>query len=570
VPTVDETLRVYRGRELQFIVAMVRKYGPDKPEPLVPCKPNKTADEIEFYRNRAKRLYQKYCPSRMASIDHTLSSYLDIEELMMETLVRKYGPEPAPDEQLPELTEQDMANQLPGSDASAVFSLPPVQGGEPLQVTPADLAAAAGGSQQQAGMEGGIASPSSNASAAAAGGGASGAGGGAAGLNLLTLEQQAQIQAAQQQSALAIVTDMETRLRGAYARLEEAHQRAESLRAENIKLHEHSTKVMQDNDVIAQELRRQLAEAAKLSDEIKASCDGEKERIQREHRIEIGVSTQKLQEELLRGEQAKLDHQRELGQLNARLCEAEEQKGETVVQTQYLRQRVAALEVETKEAAAKMDELKNRLKERDDVCHRGVQTGGDDTELRSELKQRKTAALRELESLGAEAQHWRSLASRLETELRAAERRRNEIEKTSKESLDAAGAALQQAKDLNFALEDRVAVLEAELLATPSSSTGTVSETELRARVVELQRELTDAQATIRGQRQQVNDLRGLLAMHMATPSSKLGSAVSVLSPARGSSAAASAKSSPSAAVASPSASARRTPQSGGSTLMRR
>lgn len=550
LPTVDETLRVYHSKELQFIVAVVRKFGPDKPEPLVPCKAVKTAEELAEFRLRAGRMYQKYCQSRISTVEATMNTYAGIEELMMETLVRKYGPEPTIDEPLPELNENEAQQPESPNFSSMSFErdrgggLPPVQGGEPMRLTPMDHAAAAGGS--------------------AAAHGTSSSSTGLPGMNFLTPEQQAQIQAQQQQSALAIVTDMEERLRGAYSRIEEAHQRAEALRVENIKLHDYSSKVMQDNDVVSQELRRQLGEASRLAEEIRAQFEAEKERVHREHMAETTACITKLQQELLRGEEIKLGHQRELSALNARLCEAEEVKGETTVQTQYLRQRVAALEEEMRAAAKAAEELRYRLKEREDVCHRGVQTGGDDAELRTELKQRKTAALRELESLGAEAQHWRSLATRLETELRAAERRRSELEKTSKEEIERATVALSQARDLNFALEDRVAVLEAELLATPSSSTGNVGETELRARLAELQREMADAQATIRGQRQQVNDLRGLLAMHMAAPAQGKGAAASIVSPNRTSPRVGSAASTAAASsAASPSSSSRKPHASG-------
>ncbi len=481
---IDETVVAYSGKELQLIYILVRRLGP---EPLEPCKPNKTADETLALRRRALRVYQKYCPARLPVLAEKLKESRGIEELMLEVLVFRYGPEPSADELLPPVDDAVLRQLglLPGSSLDSVGvggvgadGLPLPQGGAPVQVVPLDHASAL--------------SP--------------------------------ELAARQQQSAIALLSDMEERLRSAYARLEEAHQRAELLRGENVRLHEYSNRVMQDNDVITQEIRAQLAGARQAADETRQRCAAERDHLVREHAAATAAATHKLQEELLAAERTKLEQQRTLSELHARLCAAEEGRGETTVQTQYLRQRCAGLEQEIEQARRAMDDLKTRLRERDDVSHRGVQTGGDDQELRAELRQRRLSAQRELEALGAEAQRWRSLATRLESELRAAERRRDDAERASADELARAGTALGQARDLNLALEDRVACLEAELLATPAAALGaTAGEHALREKVGELQRELADAQATIRGQRKQLTDLRGLLAMHMAqAPISKV------------------------------------------------
>ena len=47
------------------------------------------------YRTRVVAMYQKYAPEKVGSVDAALEKYKGAEPLLLEALVKKYGPEPA-------------------------------------------------------------------------------------------------------------------------------------------------------------------------------------------------------------------------------------------------------------------------------------------------------------------------------------------------------------------------------------------------------------------------------------------------------------------------------------------
>jgi hypothetical protein len=98
--TVNETLKSVEGREVQLIAALLKKYAGEAIERSSDggssIAPSST---LEDYRNRAIAIYKAYRPDKIASVDEGLRKFKGQEHLFIEALVKKYGPEPRPDDQ---------------------------------------------------------------------------------------------------------------------------------------------------------------------------------------------------------------------------------------------------------------------------------------------------------------------------------------------------------------------------------------------------------------------------------------------------------------------------------------
>ena len=92
--TVDETLKAVPGREVQLIAALVKKYNVDAET----ASTRSSSSSVEEYRARALAMYRKYNPAKVDTVDQGLKRFAGQEELLIEALVKKYGPEPSPDE----------------------------------------------------------------------------------------------------------------------------------------------------------------------------------------------------------------------------------------------------------------------------------------------------------------------------------------------------------------------------------------------------------------------------------------------------------------------------------------
>eukprot|EP01064_Diplonema_japonicum_P038798 TRINITY_DN9528_c0_g2_i1.p1 TRINITY_DN9528_c0_g2~~TRINITY_DN9528_c0_g2_i1.p1 ORF type:complete len:526 (+),score=32.63 TRINITY_DN9528_c0_g2_i1:42-1580(+) len=65
--------------------------------PDINMSPQQEADRFYHYRKRLCRFYQVYNPSKLPSVSSCLKEYKGYEEDLMAALVRRYGPEPEPD-----------------------------------------------------------------------------------------------------------------------------------------------------------------------------------------------------------------------------------------------------------------------------------------------------------------------------------------------------------------------------------------------------------------------------------------------------------------------------------------
>ena len=111
--TVEKALKKYEGDEELMFATLVKKYGPEPlPDEVLPplasgsqapppSTPAGIPDPTNPYEARLIRFYQKYQPDKLSNVAKALETYKGREETMFETLVKKYGAEPLPDEVLP-------------------------------------------------------------------------------------------------------------------------------------------------------------------------------------------------------------------------------------------------------------------------------------------------------------------------------------------------------------------------------------------------------------------------------------------------------------------------------------
>eukprot|EP00759_Apiculatamorpha_spiralis_P003230 PhF_6_TR11554/c0_g1_i2/m.18572 len=84
IDTIDAVLGEYRGDEKELFTVLLRKYGPDPPDP-----------SQDVYRSRIERYYKHYFPEKpVDDINILLASNRGREEEMIGEMVQKYGPEP--------------------------------------------------------------------------------------------------------------------------------------------------------------------------------------------------------------------------------------------------------------------------------------------------------------------------------------------------------------------------------------------------------------------------------------------------------------------------------------------
>ena len=112
--TLQDAMLQYRNREVQLLAALVQKYGP---EPLDAASgPKPSAEET---RERVVRMYRKYNPQRLDTVDKSMEVYKGQEQNLIDALVQKYGPEP-PQTQA-DLTQDDSLQPAPSMLVSDPF-----------------------------------------------------------------------------------------------------------------------------------------------------------------------------------------------------------------------------------------------------------------------------------------------------------------------------------------------------------------------------------------------------------------------------------------------------------------
>ena len=91
IPKIDGILQKYKDNLPGLMESLVKKYGP---EPAASSAPQLS------YRERVEAIYAKYNPDKKHQVDTVMSQYAGREATLINQLVAKYGPEPAPPGQL--------------------------------------------------------------------------------------------------------------------------------------------------------------------------------------------------------------------------------------------------------------------------------------------------------------------------------------------------------------------------------------------------------------------------------------------------------------------------------------
>ncbi|CUG06544.1 Hypothetical protein, putative, partial [Bodo saltans] len=116
-PQLDQLLEKYKGREEEYLAALVGKYGPEVAH-QTPSNNNTAASSGELdrkgsyaaavapptplstaaapdYKERVTRMFQQYTPAKIGQVDAVLEKYKGREDDYIAALVSKHGPEPA-------------------------------------------------------------------------------------------------------------------------------------------------------------------------------------------------------------------------------------------------------------------------------------------------------------------------------------------------------------------------------------------------------------------------------------------------------------------------------------------
>ncbi|CUG88272.1 Hypothetical protein, putative [Bodo saltans] len=84
LPTVDAILTKYEGREEELLQALIAKQN------------SAQSAGSGNYRARVEAMYRTYAADKLDNVDAVLTKYQGSEEILLEALVKKYGPEPTP------------------------------------------------------------------------------------------------------------------------------------------------------------------------------------------------------------------------------------------------------------------------------------------------------------------------------------------------------------------------------------------------------------------------------------------------------------------------------------------
>jgi hypothetical protein len=137
VPQLDQLLEKYKGREEEYLAALIGKYGsepaPDStaaPSPAlerqmsVTTAPSRAAvSAAPDHRERVLRMFQQYTPAKVGQVDAMLEKYKGREDDYLAALVARHGPEPATSPAAtPQALDGSMRSEAPTVDRRASSS----------------------------------------------------------------------------------------------------------------------------------------------------------------------------------------------------------------------------------------------------------------------------------------------------------------------------------------------------------------------------------------------------------------------------------------------------------------
>jgi chromosome segregation ATPase len=357
----------------------------------------------------------------------------------------------------------------------------------------------------------------------------------------ITVEADPAIIAARDAHHLSIIGSLatfEVRLREAYDRLANATDHADSLRNENNRLSSQLAQAKSKADAELSELRRKLdADSTEAREQLR-NADYERASLRSEFAVAASAAQQEAEVERSRIEELKLEHLRTVRDLQQRIHDAEDKQREHQRHSANVTQKLRHVEEELAEANRTIDMLTQELRrdtasidtqyaEEDFLPPVSVAIsspsrlnasgggGGTVASYMDALRDQRIQAAK----LTSEVQEWKSLAMRLKSELKTVERQHAELANAPCQECDTAGLVIAALRDKNRALESQIGGLEMSLLASPTSQPReSAPAAALKAEVASLRQQLAAAHATSQHQKSEIQDLRGLLAVHIASP----------------------------------------------------
>jgi hypothetical protein len=334
-------------------------------------------------------------------------------------------------------------------------------------------------------------------------------------------------------SIIGSLATFEVRLREAYDRLSSATEQAESLRDENMRLTKLLAVTREEAAAQIDKMNAVLLEAQTAARELERAADYDRANLKSQQAVAHSAALHDVEVERLRTEELKLEHARTLRELHTQLADAEDRRREYERHTLNLTQRLRSVEAELLEANRAVEHLASIVQV--DKTTTGVQCDieAEERQVREQKAQQQQQAQSALDRsasasfdehrhtalrLVAEVQEWKSLALRLRSEVRTLERQHAELTNASCEECDTAAIVIGALRDKNRSLEQRLGELELAVMASPPPLPANEETETLRAHIAQLRGQLSGTRATVKQQQSEIQDLRGLLAIHMASP----------------------------------------------------
>ena len=345
---------------------------------------------------------------------------------------------------------------------------------------------------------------------------------------------------AEKRSLLSMMAAYEARVQQAYEGLQDASRRADALRDENSRLTSQLDAVRQRKEEELHGVRALLHSAEDDHRRLAHELQMERSVAMSQETLKGKSTEQDMERHRLAEDELRLDHARVVVEWEKKIVEAENRILQGDLHAKQLASRLQSLQRELDQSHATIAELNARIhahhkisssSQTDPLCDSTMSWSGGATSptSASRSKEMETALhVVATKALEVEMGRWKSTASRLEIELRSAERRHKEA---IAEEADVANRVVAALRSKNHKLEQHIQQLEMQLLATappqlpasPSSAgrgsvMGSGGREPSAEELNELKRRLAESLAVARAQRSELTDLRGLLALHISSP----------------------------------------------------
>lgn len=472
IPFIDPTLIQHPGREAILMKALVRKYGPEPGhEDEYEGAMNEVADrreasqsqrDVGAFRERVIAIIRHYKPSKLGLVDKYMEKYAGQEEELIQFLINKFGPEPLPGE----ISTTEVYQTVPAADTSMV-------------------------------------------------------------------EKQVYLR---ESALMGFLQDREARLEAALNRNVDLTVELNSLREQNEGLLTESRELRALVDSESKRIEGELARAQNANIIAAQSWEVEKVSLLAQMQSEASNSHQLLTTERIRYQKASADHSKEKGALLEELQKNKEELDFCQRKTSELLQSLDKKEIALLKLQKEHELAINNMSAL--RVNASTQTSGEDLglsgpfALQTPEQQDATNALQNriqqleliIRRIKFDVQQHSYVSQQLQSKASNLENLTSPLQKSPhsvQEKLYTAQASISALKAMNKSYEERIAMLEMRLLSQPPTPAvhAADGETEEYASIRE---RLAFSEATVRTQKKEITDLRGLLARYMSVQKKKV------------------------------------------------